>query len=394
MRSATRLDTLGTEQAYVVLGAARELEAAGHVVVHLEIGEPDMPTPPHVVEAGVRALRDGLTRYALAAGVPELRDAIARSLAGRGVRATADNVIVGPGAKPMLFSAALALIERGDDVLCPDPGFPIYDSVVRFVGARPVYYPLDGTRAFAPDVDAIAARVTPRTRVLILNLPHNPTGGVASPDDLARLAELAQRHDLWVISDEVYGRVRYDGKCDSIAALPGMAERTFIVDGFSKTYSMTGWRLGFGVMPAWLANPVTTLLINNVSCTATFVQYAGLAALTGPQDAVTRMVTGLKVKRDQLARGLNAIEGIRCATPAGAFYCFPDIGGILERTGMACELFAERLLAEAHVATLAGTAFGPAGAEHLRVCYATDPAQIGLALERIRSWVASLAAVV
>jgi len=390
MRSATRLDWLGTEQAYLVLGAARRLEAAGHQVVHLEIGEPDMPTPPHVVEAGVRALRDGLTRYALAAGVPELRDAIAQSLALRGVRASAENVIVAPGAKPMLFSAALTLVEPGAEVLTPDPGFPIYESVVRFAGGRPVYYPLDEARAFAPDVAAIAERITPRTRVIILNLPHNPTGGVAAPDDLTRLAALAQQHDLWVISDEVYGQVRYDGKWDSIAALPGMAERTFIVDGFSKAYSMTGWRLGYGVMPQWLADPVTTLLINNISCTATFVQYAGIAALTGPQDAVKRMVSGLRGKRDQLVRGLTAIEGITCATPAGAFYCFPDVSGLLERTGQTCESLAERLLEDAHVAVLAGSAFGPGGKGHLRMCYATDPAQIDLALQRIRRWVGSL----
>src|SRR6266446_1082519 len=235
MHSAARLDTLGTEQAYVVLAAARRLEAAGHKVVHLEIGEPDMPTPPHVVEAGVRALRDGLTRYALAAGVPELRDA----------------------------------------VLCPDPGFPIYESVVRFAGGRPIYYPLDETREFAPHVEAIAERVTPRTRVLILNLPHNPTGGVATARDLTTLAELAQRHDLWVISDEVYGQIRYDGRRDSIAGLPGMSDRTVIVDGFSKGYSMTGWRLGYGVMPTSLTEEMTTLVINNVSCTETLVQYAG-----------------------------------------------------------------------------------------------------------------------
>jgi aspartate/methionine/tyrosine aminotransferase len=316
MRYAARLNTLGTEQAYTVLGAARRLEAAGHTVVHLEIGEPDMPTPPHVVEAGVRALRDGLTRYALAAGVPELRDAIAQSLVARGVRASAENVIVGPGAKPMLFSAALALIEPGDDVLTPDPGFPIYESVIRFAGGRPVYYPLDESRAFAPDVAAIAERITPRTRAIVLNHPHNPTGGVATADDLARVAALAARQDLWVISDEVYGQIRFDGQAESIAALPGMAERTFIVDGFSKTYSMTGWRLGYGVMPARLAAPVTTLLINNVSCTATFVQYAGLAALTGPQDVVRQMVSRLRARRDQLAGGLNAIEGVRCAVPA------------------------------------------------------------------------------
>ncbi len=393
MRSAARLDRLGTEQAYVVLGAARALEAAGHQVVHLEIGEPDMPTPPHVVEAGVRALREGRTRYALAAGLPELRDAIAQSLAARGLRAAAENVVVAPGAKPILFCAALALVEPGDEVLTPDPGFPIYESVVRFAGGRPVYYPLDESRAFAPDTQAIAERITPRTRAIILNPPHNPTGGVATAADLARLAELAQRHDLWVVADEVYGRIRYDGGYDTIAALPGMADRTFIVDGFSKTYSMTGWRLGYGVMPAWLAGPVTTLIINNVSCTATFVQYAGIAALTGPQDAVTRMVSGLHAKRDRLTRALNAFDGVRCATPAGAFYCFPDVGGLLERTGMTCEAFADRLLAEAHVAVLAGTAFGPGGAGHLRLSYATDPAQLDLALQRLRSWVGSVAGV-
>src|SRR3989441_8826716 len=228
LHSATRLDTLGTEQAYTVLAAARRLEAAGHKVVHLEIGEPDMPTPPHVVEAGIRALRDGLTRYALAAGVPELRDAIAQSLAARGVCATAENVIVAPGAKPMLFAAALALIEPGDEVLTPDPGFPIYESVVRFADGRPVYYPLDEARAFGLDVAAIAERITPLSRAIIVNLPHNPTGGIATPDDLAPLAALAPRHDLWVISDEGYGPIRYDDADDSIPAPPGMAGRTVL----------------------------------------------------------------------------------------------------------------------------------------------------------------------
>src|SRR5207302_1562190 len=256
-------------------------------------------------------------RYALAAGVPELREAIARSLAARGVHATAENVVVTPGAKPALFCTALSLVAPGDEVLCPDPGFPIYESVVRFAGGRPVYYPLDETREFAPHVAAIADRVTPRTRVLILNLPHNPTGGVATARDLTTLAELAQRHDLWVISDEVYGQIRYDGRRDSIAALPGMSERTVIVDGFSKGYSMTGWRLGFGVMPAALTGPMTTLLINNVSCTATFVQYAGLAVL-------------------------------------------------------------------------AGTAFGPGGAEHLRMCYATEPAELERAVGALRRFVGAL----
>jgi aspartate/methionine/tyrosine aminotransferase len=390
MRAAKRLGVLGTESAYVVLDAARRLEAAGHRVVHLEIGEPDLPTPAHVVDAGVRALREGRTRYAVAAGVPELRDAIAQSLAARGVRASAEQVIITPGAKPMLFCAALALIDEGDEVLCPNPGFPIYESVVRFAGGRPVYYPLDRQRAFAPDVDAIAACITPRTRALILNLPHNPTGGVATAGDLARLASLAERHDLWVITDEVYGKLRYDGRYDSIAAQPGMRDRTVIVDGFSKSYSMTGWRLGYGVMPTWLAGPMTTLIINNLSCTATFVQYAGLAALTGPQEHVERFVAGLRTKRDLLVPGLNAIEGVTCATPAGAFYAFPDFSGVLDRSGLTCEVLAERLLTEAHTAVLAGTAFGPAGRGHLRLSYASPAADVEAGLGRIRSWVASL----
>jgi aspartate/methionine/tyrosine aminotransferase len=390
MQAAARLDSLGTEQAYLVLAAARQLEAAGHKVVHLEIGEPDMPTPPHVVDAGVRALRDGLTRYALAAGVPELREAIARSLVSRGVHVGPENVLVTPGAKPMLFCAALALFEPGTEVLTPDPGFPIYESVIRFTGARPVYYPLDEQRGFAPHVAAIAERVTPRTRAIILNLPHNPTGGVAPAHDLAALADLAERHDLWVISDEVYGQIRYDGKRDSIAALPGMAGRTVIVDGFSKGYSMTGWRLGYGVIPESLTAPMTTLLINNVSCTATFVQYAGIAALTGPQEPVGRMVAGLRLKRDLLVRGLNEIDGVRCATPAGAFYCFPDLSGVLERTGLGCEAFAQRLLADEHVAVLAGTAFGPGGAGHLRMCYATESAELERALGALRRFVGAL----
>ena len=394
MRAATRLGRLGTESAYVVLDAAKRLEAAGHRVLHLEIGEPGIPTPAHVVEAGVRALREGRTRYAVAAGVPELRDAIALALARRGVRATAENVVITPGAKPMLFCAALALIEPGDDVLCPDPGFPIYESVVRFAGGTPVYYPLDAARGFAPDVDALEARITRRTRSLILNLPHNPTGGVASPEALARLAEIAQRHDLWVVSDEVYAPIRYDGRYDSIAAVPGMAERTVLVDGFSKAYSMTGWRLGFGVMPKWLAGPMTTLIINNLSCTATFVQYAGIAALTGTQEPLERWVASLRATRDALVPGLNAIDGITCASPAGAFYVFPDVSAVLERTGLTADGLAERLLAEAHTAVLAGSAFGPAGAGHLRLSYAGARADVELALERLRGWVGSLAAAV
>jgi len=323
-----------------------------------------------------------------------LREAVAQALAGRGVRATAEHVVVTPGAKPMLFCAALALIEPGDEVLCPDPGFPIYESVVRFAGGTPVYYPLDARRGFAPDTDAIAARITARTHALILNMPHNPTGGVATGGDLGRLAELAQRHDLWVLSDEVYAPIRYDGRCESIAALPGMAERTVIIDGFSKAYSMTGWRLGYGVMPAWLVGPMTTLIINNLSCTTTFVQYAGVAALTGPQEPLHRWVASLRATRDTLVSGLNAIDGISCASPPGAFYAFPDVSGVLERAGLTSEGLAERLLAEAHTAVLAGSAFGAGGANHLRLSYAGAATDIELALERVRGWVGSLAAAV
>ncbi len=394
MRSATRLAALGTESAYVVLAAAKRLEAAGHRVLHLEIGEPGMPTPPHVVEAGIRALRDGHTRYAVAAGIPELRSAIADALVGRGVRTTADHVLITPGAKPMLFCAALALIEPGHEVLCPDPGFPIYESVIRFAGGTPVYYPLDSRRGFAPDADALAARITSRTRALVLNLPHNPTGGVATGRDLERLAELAQRHDLWVLSDEVYAHIRYDGRYESIAALPGMLDRTVIIDGFSKAYSMTGWRLGYGVMPTSLVGPMTTLIINNLSCTTTFVQYAGVAALTGSQEPLHRWVASLRATRDGLVSGLNGIDGISCASPAGAFYVFPDVRGVLERAGLSSESLADRLLAEAHTAVLAGSAFGPAGANHLRLSYAGAGTEVELGLERLRGWVASLAATV
>ena len=384
---ATRVRALSGEGAFDVLVAARRLEDQGQHVVHLEVGEPDRVTPPHIVEAGLRALRDGHTRYVDPPGLPALRDAIATSLAWRGVRggeSTAENVIVVPGAKPMIFYALLAVLEPGDEVLVPDPGFPIYPSVARFAGAVPVSYP-------AVDVARLAALFTPRTRALVVNLPANPTGVVATPDALSAIAALAQRHDLTVISDEVYGRIRYDRRADSIAALPGMLERTIIVDSFSKTYAMTGWRLGFGVVPAALVERVTKLVVNGTSCTPPFVQLAGLAALTGSQDCVTAAVEGYERRRDWLVDALNGLPGVRCHPPGGAFYAFPDVRQIEERTGLSAEQLTTRLL-EAHgVAVLPGTAFGPGGAGHLRLSFATADDDLEVALGRIRDCVSDLA---
>jgi len=386
----SRVNALSGEGAFDVLVAARRLEAAGRHVIHLQIGEPDGATPPHVVEAGVRALHDGHTRYVNPAGLPALRDAIAASLAWRGVRgASAENVVVVPGAKPMVFYALLAVVEAGDEVLVPDPGFPIYPSVVRFAGAVPVRYPLDATGAV--DVARLAALISPRTRALVVNLPGNPTGGVATTDALHAIAELALRHDLVVVSDEVYGRIRYDGRSDSIAALPGLLERTIIVDSFSKSYNMTGWRLGFGVLPAALVERVTTLVVNGTSCTPPFVQLAGLAALTGPQDSVTAAVARFERRRDWLVDGLNGLPGVRCARPAGAFYAFPDVRLVEERSGLATRELAARLLDDYGVAVLPGTDFGPGGAGHLRLSCAVSPADLDLALERIREFVSDLA---
>ena len=386
---ASRLIALSSEGAFEVLGAARRLEEAGRHVVHLEIGEPDGATPSHVVEAAVRALHDGHTRYVNPAGLPALRDAIAASLAGRGIRAGAENVVVVPGAKPMVFYGLLAVLEAGDEVLVPDPGFPIYPSVARFAGAVPVRYPLDTLGGLDPE--RLASLISPRTRALVVNLPGNPTGGVATAEALLAIADLALRHDLVVISDEVYGRIRYDGREDSIASVPGMLERTIIVDSFSKAYAMTGWRLGFGLLPAALVERVTTLVVNGTSCTPPFVQLAGLAALTGPQDAVTAAVARLERRRDWLVDGLNGLPGIRCAQPAGAFYAFPDVRQVEKRAGLSTRQLAARLL-EAHgVAVLPGTDFGPGGAGHLRLSFAVSPADLDLALERMRECISDLA---
>ena len=358
MKLASRMQRLGTETAFEVLVRARALEAQGREIVHLEIGEPDFDTPANVIDAGVEALRGGWTHYGPAAGQPDLRQAIADYVnRSRGTSYGPANVVVTPGGKPIMFFLSLALLDDGDEAIFPDPGFPIYRSMIDFVGARAIPLPIREENEFRLDVDELAALITPRTRYLIINSPANPTGGVLTRSDLEAIAKLAVAHDLFVLADEIYSEIIYDGEHYSIAAFPGMAERTAILDGFSKTYAMTGWRLGYGLMPEALADQVSRLMVNSVSCTASAVQRAGLEALSGPQDEVREMVAAFRRRRDLMVEGLNQIPGISCRLPAGAFYVFPNISG----TGMRSKPFADRLLDEFGVAALSGTSFGEHG---------------------------------
>jgi aspartate aminotransferase len=381
MQLAERMDRLGTETAFEVLARARKLEAEGREIVHLEIGEPDFDTPRNVVEAGVRALETGATHYTPSAGIEPLRTAIAEDQSRRkGITATPENVVVTPGGKPIMFYLMMALLQEGDEVIYPDPGFPIYESVVHFLGARrvPIGFHEDGNR-FRWDVDGLLEQVTDRTKLIILNSPSNPVGCIVDRRDLERIAEAARAHDVFVLSDEIYFRILYDAEFSSIAALPGMTDRTCVLDGFSKTYAMTGWRLGFGVMPDWLASRVARLVTNCDSCTASFTQLAGVEAVTGPQDSVNEMVREFRRRRDLVVKGLNAIPGISCAVPDGAFYAFPSIRG----TGMGSKEAADLLLYEAGVAVLSGTAFGRNGEGYLRLSYANSYENLEKALERM-----------
>ena len=382
---ARRLERLGTETAFEVLAKARALEATGRSVIHLEIGEPDFDTPPSIVVAGVAALRGGETHYTAAVGIAELREAIARSLADRrGLGVDPANVIVTPGAKPIMFYALLALLEPGDEAIYPDPGFPIYSSMISFAGARAIPLPLREANDFAPDLDELRALVTDRTKLVVLNSPHNPTGGVLDPTTIREIARIARERDLWVLADEIYAEILYDRAHRSILAESGMAERTVLLDGFSKTYAMTGWRLGFGVFPRALVEPVAKLVTNSVSCTATFVQRAGVAALARRPAEVDGMLSEFRRRRDAIVAGLNAIEGISCRVPHGAFYVFPNITAL----GLGdSATVADRLLDEAGVATLAGTCFGAQGEGYLRLSYANSLENIGEALARIAGWV-------
>jgi aspartate aminotransferase len=390
LQLSTAMSRLGTETAFEVLAKARALEAQGKSVIHLEIGEPDFDTPAHIVEAAKRALDEGYTHYGPAAGLPELREAIAHEIAtSRGISVQPDQVVVTPGGKPVMFYAILALCEAGDEVIYQNPGFPIYESMINFVGAKAVPLPLLEEKGFAFSIDDLKSRITPRTKMLVINSPANPTGGIIPPEDLKAIAELAVTHNFWVLSDEIYCRLLYEGTHTSIAAQPGMADRTIILDGFSKTYAMTGWRMGYGVMPLNLAPSIVKLMVNSNSCTASFSQRAGVAAITGPQDEVDRMRAEFRRRRDAIVAALNAIPGVRCELPKGAFYAFPNVSG----TGLSEREMADRLLTEAGVATLAGTAFGEYGAGYLRLSYANSMENLMEATRRIGQFVESLAAV-
>ena len=375
------MSRIGIESAFEVLVRARALEKQGKSVIHLEIGEPDFPTPPHVVEAGQRALAEGWTKYGGTQGDPELREAIANYISRtRGIQVGAERVCVVPGGKPIMFFTMVALLEPGDEVIYPDPGFPIYESMINFLGAKPVPIPLIENRGFSFDLNTLESRLSDRTKMVILVSPANPTGGLVPAEDIRRMAQMLRKRDVMVLSDEIYSRIIYDGAPCSIASEEGMLEKTIILDGFSKTYSMTGWRLGYGVMPTWLADAVVKLMVNSNSCTASFTQRAGIAALTGPQDAVTAMVAEFKRRRDAIVSGLNQIPGFRCVLPSGAFYAFPNVTG----TGMASKELADLLLNEAGVASLNGGAFGAHGEGYLRFSYANSLANIEEALSRIQ----------
>jgi aspartate aminotransferase len=387
MHVASRMSRLGTESAFEVLARARALERQGHRIIHLEIGEPDFDTPEHIKTAAKQALDAGATHYGPSAGLPELREAIAKHISEtRGVPVSADEVVVTPGAKPIMFFIIMALVGEGDEAIYPNPGFPIYESVIRFVGGVPVPIPLREETGFGFDMAELERRVSPRTKLIIINSPENPTGGVLEPAQIERIAAIAAARRIPVLADEIYRQFLYDGESQSIMTLPGMREHTILLDGFSKSYAMTGWRLGYGVMPASLAEHITRLMVNSASCTASFVQLAGVAALQGDQTPVARMVAEFKRRRDLLVDGLNTLPGVHCARPRGAFYVFPNIAG----TGRSSAEVAERLLNEAGVAALSGAAFGEYGEGYLRFSYANSEANLREAIERMRPTFASL----
>jgi aspartate aminotransferase len=386
MKLADRMNRIGVESAFEVLVRARELERQGKHVIHLEIGEPDFPTPAHIIEAAKRALDEGYTHYGPTQGLPELRESVARYISStRNIRVGPEHVSIVPGGKPIIFFPMLALIEPGDEVIYPDPGFPIYASMIRFSGGVPVPIPLIEARGFSFDLDLLRKRLSPKTKLLVLNSPQNPTGGVIPPEDIRAIADLVRDRDLMVLSDEIYSRIYYGEAPVSIASLPGMLEKAIILDGFSKTYAMTGWRMGYGVMPEWLVDAVNKLMVNSNSCTATFTQRAGIAAIEGPQQPVDAMVAEFRRRRDAFCAGLNQVPGFRCALPGGAFYAFANITG----TGIGSKELADYLLYDAGVSCLNGGAFGQFGEGYIRFSYANSYENLMLAVERIKAAVAS-----
>lgn len=380
MQLASAMSRIGTETAFEVLVRSRALEAQGRSIVHLEIGEPDFQTPQHIVDAAKQALDEGWTHYGPSQGLPELRAAIAEHVsATRGIPIDPNRVCVVPGGKPIIFFPMLALLEAGDEVIYPNPSFPIYESMIKFCGATPVPIPLLEDRGFSFDLNLFREKLSTRTKMVILNSPANPTGGVIPAEDIEAIAGMLRNRDVIVLSDEIYSRMSYGRKPVSIATFPGMQEKTIILDGFSKTYAMTGWRMGYGVMPEFLVTPVNTLMVNSNSCTASFTQRAGIAALRGPQGPSEAMIAEFRRRRDVFVAALNKIPGFRCAMPEGAFYAFPNMEG----TGWKSKPFADALLEQAGVACLSGTAFGAFGEGYIRFSYANSMENLMEAVRRV-----------
>ena len=384
LRLASRMLRLGTETAFEVLNRARALEKQGKEIIHLEIGEPDFDTPANVIEAAVDALHKGWTHYGPAAGLPDLRQAIAEYVSRtRNIRVASEEVVVVPGGKPIIFFTILALVDEGDEVIYPNPGFPIYESMINYVGGRAIPIPLREERDFSVDVKELASLITNRTKLIILNSPHNPTGGVLTKKDIHAIADAIGDRNIMILSDEIYSRLIYEGEDFSIASVPGFKERTIILDGFSKTYAMTGWRMGYGVMRPDLATHVSRLMTNSNSCTASFTQVAGIEALRGDQSSVDKMNAEFRRRRDAFVAGLNKIKGFSCRVPKGAFYAFPNI----TKTGWPSKKLADALLEQAGVACLSGTAFGEYGEGYLRFSVANSQENLNKALARIEDWV-------
>lgn len=386
-----RMAFLGTENAFEVLAEVKQLEATGREIISFAIGEPDFDTPQNIKEAGQRAIGENYTHYNPSAGVMELRETIANYVSKtRRIKVDPEEVVVTPGGKPVIFHSLLATVNPGDEVIYPNPGFPIYESVIRFLGAKPVPLALREEKDFSFDVSELQSKVGPRTKMIIINSPQNPTGGILSTSDLEAVAELALRYDCWVLSDEIYSRIMFDDEFYSITAIPGMKERTIILDGFSKTYAMTGWRIGYGVMPKSLAVDVARLETNSESCTATFTQIAAIEALTGPQDATIAMIQEFKQRRDMIVAGLNEIDGISCLMPKGAFYVFPNVTEACRKLGLAdAKQLQHKLLYDGNVAVLPRSSFGIRNEgetdEYLRLSYATSRADIAEGLRRIKA---------
>ena len=383
MDLASRMSRLGTETAFEVLARAKGLEREGRDIIHLEIGEPDFDTPEHIREAAKQALDQGFTHYGPSPGLPEVRERIAAHQTKRqGYEIEPERIVVTPGAKPIMFFTMFALVDEGDEVLYPNPGFPIYESMINFVGGVPVPMRLVEEDGFNADIDVLRSQVTDKTKLIIINSPNNPCGSVIPDDDLREIAQIANEADAVVLADEIYKDFYYEGSHSSISRFPGMKERTIILDGLSKSYAMTGWRLGYGVLPEPLVEPISRLMTNSVSCTASFSQMAAISALDAPQDSVTEMVAEFKARRDLIVSGLNSIKGISCIMPKGAFYVFPNI----RATGMASQEFADRMLEEAGVALLSGTSFGEYGEGYVRLSFANSQENIKRAVDRIEKF--------